>query len=87
MFGANLQPFSAFYGVWVTVCGASQLIKITITALESYDSKAVTYMIRGKMMSIVILGGLSPTDLQIYYNAFEKKSKRFEKFFLKKYFL
>ena len=26
----------------------------TITALESYESKAVTYMIRGKMMSLFI---------------------------------
>ena len=34
-----------------------------ITALESCDSKAVTYMIRGKMMS-KFLSLLSATDLQ-----------------------
>ena len=44
-------------------------------------------MIRGKMMSTFILGELSSTDLQVYYNAICKKCKRFEKNFLKKYFL
>ena len=38
----------------------------TITALESCDSKAVTYMIRGKMMSIFFVSVFS-TDLQIYF--------------------
>lgn len=43
-----------------------------ITALK-YDSKAVTYMIRGKMMS-EFLSLLSATDLQdIFYHLGKKK--------------
>ena len=44
-----------------------------ITALESCDYKAVTYMIRGKMMS-EFLSLLPATDLQdIFYHLLQKK--------------
>ena len=46
----------------------------TITALKSYDSKAVTYMIRGKMMSLLICC-VATTYLQVYFSISCRKSK------------
>ena len=44
----------------------------TITALESCDSKAVTYMIRGKMMSIFLFG-FRNRFTSIFYHGRKKK--------------
>ena len=46
----------------------------TITAPKSNDSEAVTYMIRGKMMS-KFFRSVSSTDLQVYFITGREKSK------------
>ena len=53
-----------------------------ITALKSYDLKAVTYMIRGKMMSCFVFVGYSQPIYKYILTRREKKVKEiFKKFF------
>ena len=47
----------------------------TIIALETFVSKAITYMIRGKMMSYVMYLSCRTTDLQVYFITLDNKSK------------
>ena len=55
----------------------------TIIALPSNDNRAITYMIRGKMMSC--FSSVSSTDLRVYFNIYFHPCKQNKSIFSKNF--